>query len=111
MAKGLLNKFVLAARNLNGILSELEKGLLHMPGKAEDYKALFNSANLNLNNIKGLGRFIKKVGLDKNECGMYWEALVMDGFTLYVIESDMRDTQVIELCDGKNIKFLTTARK
>ena len=65
------NKFVLAARDMNGFLSDLEKGLLHMQGKAEDYKALFNSAYLRLDNIKDLGKFIKKVGLIRNECGMY----------------------------------------
>lgn len=112
MAKRLPNnKFVLAARDLNGTLSELEKGLLHMPGKTEDYKSLFNSVYLTLNDTKGLGRFIKKAGLNKSECKMYWESLIMDGFTLYGIESGMTDSQVVELCDGQNIKFLTTAKK
>lgn len=111
MAKKVLNNtYVLAARNLDGVLSELGKGLLRMPGKAEDYRALFSSASLSLKDMKGLGRFIKKMGLSKGECGMYWEALVTDGFTLYAIESGMRDTQLAELCDGKNIKFLATAR-
>jgi len=105
------NKFVLAARDINGFLSDLEKGLFHMPGKAEDYKALLNSTYLRLDNINGLGKFIKKVGLIRNECGMYWESLIQDGFTLFAIESVMREAQVIELCDGKNIKFLMIAKK
>jgi hypothetical protein len=42
---------------------------------------------------------------------MYWEALILDGFTLFAIESVWKDAQVNELCDGKNIKFLTIARK
>lgn len=105
------NKFVLAAKDMNGFLSDVEKGLLHVPGKAEDYKALFNSVYLRLDNIKGLGKFIKKVGLSRNECSLYWETLLLDGFTLFAIESVRRDAQVNELCDGKNIKFLTPARK
>ena len=112
MAKRLPNnKFILAAKDLNGTLSELEKGLLHMPGKTEDYKSLFNSVSFTLNDIKGLGGFIRKVGLNKSECKMYWESLIMDGFTLYVIESGMSDFQISELCDGKKIRFLTAARK
>jgi hypothetical protein len=105
------NKFVLAAKDMNGFLSNQENGLLHMPGKAEDYKALFNSMYLRLDNIKDLGKFIKKVGLVRAECGMYWESLMLDGFTLFAIESAIGDAHVSELCDGKNIKFLTTAKK
>lgn len=112
MAKKLPNnKFVLAAKDMNGFLSNLEKGLLRMPGKAEDYKVLFSSIYLRLDNIKDLGKFIKKIGLNRDECGMYWEALIQDGFTLFATESVRGDSQVNELCDGKNIKFLTTARK
>lgn len=112
MAKKLPDKkFVLAVKDMNGFISDLEKGLFHMPGKAEDYSALFNSAYLRLDNIKGLGKFIKKIGLFRNECGLYWESLLLDGFTLFALASARAEAQVIELCDGKNIKFLATARK
>jgi len=33
------NKFVLAAKDMNGFLSDLEKGFFRMSGKAEDYNA------------------------------------------------------------------------
>lgn len=112
MAKKLPDKkFVLAARDMNGFLSDLEKGLFHMPGKVEDYKVLFDSIYLRLDNMKDLGKFIKKVGLNRKECGLYWETLLLDKFTLFAVESVRGESQVIELCDGKNIKFLALARK
>jgi len=52
-----------------------------------------------------VGKFIKKVGLSRNECGLYWETLLLDGFALFAAESVKGEAQVIELCDGKNIKF------
>jgi hypothetical protein len=112
MAKKLPDKkFVLAAKDMNGFLSDLGKGLFHMPGKAEDYNTLFDSVTLRLDNIKDLGKFIKKVGLSRNECGLYWETLLLDKFTLFAVESVIGEAKVFELCDGKNIKFLATARK
>ncbi len=104
-------KFVLAAKDINGFLSDYGKGLFHMPGKAEDYAVLFDSIYLRLDKMKGLDKFIKKVGLNRKECGLYWETLLLDKYTLFAVESSNGDTQVIELCDGKNIKFLATARK
>ena len=104
-------KFVLAARDMNGFLSDLEKGLFHMPGKVEDYKALFDSVYLRLDNIKDLGKFIKKVGLNRKECGLYWETLLLDGFTLFAVESVGGEAQVNELCDNKNIRLLAIAKK
>lgn len=82
-----------------------------MPGRAEDYDALFHSVTLRLNDMKDLGKFIKKVGFSRSECGLYWETLLMDSFTLFTVESFRGEAQVIELCDGKNIKFLGVARK
>ena len=105
------NKYVLAAKDMNGFLSDLEEGLFHMPGMPEDYIALFRCVTLLLDNLKGLGKFIKKVGLSRNECGLYWESLLLDGFTLFATGPVKTEAQVIELCDGKNIKFLATARK
>ena len=66
---------------------------------------------LRLDNLKDLGKFIKKVGLIRNECSLYWETLLLDGFTLFAVESANRELQVTNLCDGKNIKFLAIARK
>lgn len=103
------NKYVIAVGNMETFLNDLESGNIRMPGKADTYKEIFASAYMKLNNLKELGKFIRKIGLSKKECKLYWESLVEDKYTLMAVEYNKGDISL--LCDGKNVKFLAEAKK
>jgi len=107
--KELRNKFVIAVKDIDGFLTGLESGKIRMPGNIESYKELLSAPLLKINSIKNLGKFIRKAGLSKSECALYWEGLLLDGYTLMIVEYNKGDAAL--LCDNKNIRFLTNARK
>ena len=107
--KDLKNKFVIALKDIDGFLTDLENGNIHMPGNIEEYKELLSTPLLKINSTKELGKFIRKAGPSKGECVLYWEGLLMDGYTLMTVEYNKGDASL--LCDNKNIRFLTNARK
>jgi hypothetical protein len=109
--KKVLNKYVIAVKGIDGLLNGLEKGNIRLPGKVEDYKKLFASSTAKQSEIKGLGKFIKKLGLVKKDCILYWEGLITDGYTLTDVICEGGDNALRPLCDGENIKYLTDAKK
>lgn len=107
--KELQNKFAIALKNDSTFLSELEKGNIHMPGKIEEYKELLSTSSMKINSTKALHKFIRKTGLSKSECSIYWEGLLLDGYTLTIVEYSKGDVAI--LCDGNNIRFLANTKK
>ncbi|HHW49379.1 MAG TPA: hypothetical protein GXX14_12300 [Clostridiaceae bacterium] len=107
--KELQNNFVIALKDVDGFFADLESGNIHMSGSIEEYKELLSAPLLKINSTKELGKFIRKAGLKKSECFLYWEGLLLDGYTLMIVEYNKGDAAL--LCDNKNLRYLTTTRK
>jgi len=107
--KELQNRFVIALKDIDGFFAGLESGSIRMPGSIEEYKEILSAPLYKISSTKELGKFIRKAGLKKSECFLYWEGLLLDGYTLMIVEYNKGDIAL--LCDNKNIKFLITARK
>lgn len=106
--KGNENTHVLAVKNYEDLMKEVEESLDCLPGKDKDketIKKLLSSPEFMVNQLKGLKKFIKKVKASKKDVIHYWEGLIVDGYTLISVEYE-NDTELRLMCDGEKIKYI-----
>ena len=106
MAKKNENNHVLAVKNYQELMKEINEGKVYLPGNDKElYKQLLSSPIFMVNELKGLRKFIKKVMASKKDVGHYWEGLIVDGYALISVEYE-NDRELRMMCDGEKIKFV-----
>ncbi len=101
------NQYVLAVKNYDELLREIDEGSVYLPGGDMGfYKSLLAGAINKVSKLKELKKFVKKVKADKKEVMHYWEGLLFENYTLILTEYADGDKSLRKLCDGVKIKFV-----
>jgi hypothetical protein len=106
MAKKNENQHVLAVKDYQGFMKELEEGKARLSGNNKELcKQLLSSPIAMVSELKGLRKFIKKIKASKKDVGHYWEGLLVDGYALIAVEHE-NDRELRQMCDGEKMKFV-----
>lgn len=100
------NRFIIAIKNYTDTLKSMKDGSLYLPYNKEIYFNLIESQGSKVDNLKELGKFIKKSNLQKNEVKHFWECLISQGYTLISVKYAEKTPPLESLCDNSSFKYV-----
>lgn len=108
-AKKQENQFIIAVKDLAETQKSLEAGTLSVPFEKSLYRDMITTSVNKVDNLKGLGKFIKSQNKNKGEVKHYWEGLIVQGYTLLNVHYDKKAPAIERLCDANRFKFVCRA--
>lgn len=98
--------YIIAIKDLVDTKKTLEEETIKLPFERSLYSSLIESSFENIDNLKGLGKFIKSQKKEKNEVKHYWESLILQGYTLMEVYYDKENPPIAKLCNTEKIKYI-----
>lgn len=104
--KKLENQYVIAVKEYEETKKAIDAETLSVPFEKSLYREMIATASNEVNNVKGLGKFIKLQNKSKGDVRHYWEGLITQGYTLMNVIYEKKAPSIERICDTSKFKLV-----
>jgi hypothetical protein len=100
--------YIMAVKDYTKTVEAIKAGSFYVPFNKDIYLKLFENQGAKVDDVGGLGKFIKKSKKEKKDVLHFWEGLIVRGYTLIGVQYDEKSPSFEKLCNNDTIKFVCT---
>ena len=104
--KNVQKNYVVAVKDYEKTMEAIANGSMYVQTFKDEYPAILNNALSKVTGFKEIKKFIKLSKQNKKDVRHYWESLLSNGYTLFLVNYEKEAPTIENLFNSNTLKFI-----
>jgi uncharacterized protein (UPF0335 family) len=98
--------YIVAVKDYEKTMEDISSGKLYVSSYKDEYPEVLDKAKAKVSDMKDVKKLIKMSKQNKKEVRHYWESLISNGYTLFMVTQEKEEPTIEALFNNNTLKFV-----